>query len=258
VDCPNTASKTCFLSIPSSISLNVGFDSRRERLWSKSSELNQNKQMPDEVSFGEPSFTSFPYSELNDSEDSDIFAKARIRHFSQSVLSAEAWFQTANELIAAMDLLEPHVASFWNSVRALVLDTKSGAALNDQKSDVPPKHNLINQHMMLAGFAIENLCKGYLAGELSLQEREDVQAGALPESLKDHRIVNLVEQTGMTVSDTEKYLLNRITEAVLWRGRYPSAISHKEVRPFAQIGSDICHIKTLLQKIRRHVGAKDS
>jgi hypothetical protein len=38
---------------------------------------------------------------------------------------------------------------------------------------------------------------------------------------------------------------------------YPSATSHGSIRPFAQIGSDIRHIKTLLQKLRRHVGAKD-
>src|SRR4029077_16024250 len=112
--------------------------------------------------------------------------------------------------------------------------------------------------MMLAGFAIENLCKGYLANRLSYEEREDVQrVGVLPKSLKSHDILNLVEQTGMALSDTEKYLLKRITDAVVWRGRYPSAISHEQIRPFAQIGSDTRHIKTLLQKVRRHVRAKD-
>ena len=207
--------------------------------------------MPDEVSFGEPSF-SHP-------EDSDIFSPARIRHFSQSVLNADAWFCAADELIAAMDLLEPHVERFWKSVRSLFLavDKTSDVPSKQEKSDVVSKHNLVNQHMMLAGFAIENLCKGYLAGRLSHEEREDAQrAGVLPKSLKGHDILNLVEQTGMTLSDTEKYLLKRITEAVLWRGRYPSAISHERSRPFAQIGSDIRHIKTLLQKVRRHVRAK--
>ena len=228
----------------------------------ENSKSNQNKQMADGVSFGEPSFTSFPYSELSNSEDRD-----RIRHFSQSVLSAEAWFQTANELIAAMDVLEPHVESFWDSVRALVLDQKNDVAPKHQKSDMASKHSLINQHMMLAGFAIENLCKGYLAGRLSPKERKKLQAGDLPKSLKCHDILSLVEKTGMkhskhfrlnTICDTEKILLNRITEAVLWRGRYPSATSHEGSRPFAQMGSDIGRIKRLLQKIRRHVGAKDS
>src|SRR5438128_1644052 len=127
--------------------------------------------MANGVSFGEPSFGSFPFSELSDSEDSDVFAKERIRHFAQSVLSVEAWFRTANELIAAMDLLEPHVERFWSDVRSVFLAVdktsnvpsehqKSDASSKPQESEVPSKHNLINQHMMLAGFAIENLCKG--------------------------------------------------------------------------------------------------
>jgi hypothetical protein len=61
-----------------------------------------------------------------------------------------------------------------------------------------------------------------------------------------------------TICDAEKFLLERITEVVEWRGRYPSPISYEERRPFAQMGSDIGRIKGLLQKIRRHVGARGS
>jgi hypothetical protein len=93
------------------------------------------------------------------------------------VLNAEASFQTANELIAAMDLLEPHVERFWDDVRSLVfiVDQASDAPSKQQTSDAPSKHNLISQHMMLAGFAIENLCKGYLAGrrDYTWQARAD-------------------------------------------------------------------------------------
>ena len=219
--------------------------------------------MPNKVSVGEPIFLS-----CSDSEDSDPFAKERIRHFSQSVLSAEAWFRAANELITAMDLLQPHVERYWDDVRSLVFivdqtsdapskHQTSDAPTKHETSDAPSKHNLINQHMMLAGFAIENLSKGYLASRLSHEEQKAVQAGVLPKFLKSHNLLKLVEQTGMTLSDTQKYLLNRIGDAVSWRGRYPSATSHESIRPFAQVGSDIRHIKTLLQKLRRHVRAKD-
>ena len=220
--------------------------------------------MASEVSFGEPSF----FSELGHSEDSDVFTKERIRHFSKSVLSAEAWFHTGDELIAAADILEPHVKRFWDDVRSLFLAVDqpsdapskhqpSDAPSKHQTTDAPSKHNLINQHMMLAGFAIENLCKGYLVGRLSPEQQKAAQGGVLPKFLKSHNILKLVEQTGMTLSDTQKYLLSRIADAVSWRGRYPSATSHESIRPFAQVGSDIRHIKTLLRKLRRHVGAKD-
>jgi len=203
--------------------------------------------MPDKPSIPAPG--SFPYSELSLSEERGILTKARIARFSQSVLSEEAWFRTANELIAAMGLLEPHIESYWNCLRAQVLD---------QNSDPEPEHNLVNVHMMLAGFAIENLCKGYLAGRLSPKERDAVKAGSLPKSLRGtHDILKFVERTGMTLSETEKYLVKRIGEAT-WRGRYPIPTSHEKTDPFAQVGSDIRRIKTVLQKLRAHVGAKDS
>jgi hypothetical protein len=179
---------------------------------------------------------------------------ARIARFSQLVLSEEAWFHAANELVVAMGLLEPHIEQYWKYLRALV---------HDQSSEAAPEHSLIGVHMMLAGFAIENLCKGYLASRLSPKEQERVKAGFLPESFKKHCSLELVERTGIArtrlkLSETEEYLVQRLGEAVFWRGRYPSATSHKWIRPFPQIGSDISRIKTVLQKLRRHVGGKDS
>ena len=125
------------------------------------SETNQSKTKTGEVSFGEPSLGSIPY----------------VRQFSQSVLSAEAWFRTADELIAAMDLVEPNVEHFWEDVRSIAgaFDQASEMPPKHQKNDVAPKHSLINQHMMLAGLAIENLCKGYLAGGLVPNNRKTCQ-----------------------------------------------------------------------------------
>jgi hypothetical protein len=225
----------------------------------ENSEPNQNKQLADEVSLGEASFTSD--AEFRNSEDRDIFTAARIRRFSQYVLSVEAWFRTANELIPAMNILEPHVESFWEDFRSLafIVDQTSDPPLKHQKDDVKTKYSVINQHMMLAGFAIENLCKGYLAGLLTPEQQEDVKAaGELPEKLKTHNLVELVRSTGMTFSDREKDLLRRIGESAIWRGRYPSPTYHDKIVPFVQWEDDIGRIKTFLPKLRTHVGAKDS
>jgi len=173
--------------------------------------------------------------------------KATIAAFSRAVLTPEEWFRTADELTAAMVLLEPNVKQHWEYYRALVRDEKTEM--------VPPKQDLVSVHMMLAGFAIENLCKGYLAGQLSPKERTDAKAGVLPKSLNSHNLVELMEDSGMTLSHSEKYLVERLGETVVWRGRYPSALSHKGLRPFPQIGSDIDRIKRLLSRLRRHVGA---
>jgi hypothetical protein len=58
-------------------------------------------------------------------------------------LSEKAWFRAANELVAAMELLEPNIKNFWDCVGG-------GAPVVDRKnSEAEPEHSLINVHMML-------------------------------------------------------------------------------------------------------------
>jgi hypothetical protein len=178
--------------------------------------------------------------------------RAQIARFSQYVLSPEAWFRIADELEAAMKLLEPQIERFWECLRA------DACVVEKKDSEPAPKHSLINVNMMLAGFAIENLCKGYLAGGLSWEEKEDVKLGGkLPQTWRTHEILELVLSTGLEVTDIEKDLLKRIGDAI-WRGRYPGPTSHKKIEPFVQWGGDVPRIRTVLQKLRAHVGAKDS
>jgi hypothetical protein len=230
----------------------------------KKSELNQNKGVPTGVSFGEACF--FSGSEFTNSDDEAMVA--RRRHFSQSVLSAETWFRIADELIAAMDLVGRSVERFWEDFNSIIFAVdmttdppsryqKGKKAPQQRETDVDTGHNLTNQHMMLAGFAIENLCKGYLAGLLSSKERDDIKAGKLPETLKTHNILELVRSTKITLSEREEDLLRRIGDAI-WRGRYPSPTHHTKIAPFAQWEDDVERIKTFFPKLRRHVGAKDS
>lgn len=150
-----------------------------------------------------------------------VLTRAQIARYSDTLLKNEAWFQKANELIGAMALLEPRIEHHWQCLRKQVFE--------EQNSEVEPEHSLMNVHMLLAGFAIENLCKGHLIDQLKPDEQKKVKDGVLPESLKgNHSILNFVEKTGMTLSDSEKYLLRRISEAVVWRGRYPVPTSHKK------------------------------
>jgi hypothetical protein len=147
-----------------------------------------------------------------------------------------------------MKLLEPHIESYWESANAQFLG---------QDSKPEPEHSLTDVHMMLAGFAIENLRKEYLVDRLSPEDRNAVGAGTFPKSLRTHNTLELIELTGMTLSETEKYLVDQIYQAI-WRGRYPGPTSHKDIRPFVQGGSYIRRITTVLRRLRAHVGAKQS
>jgi hypothetical protein len=179
--------------------------------------------------------------------------RLKIARFSQYVLSPEAWFRSANELEGAMKLLEPQIECFWKS-----LGIAAGVVVEKKNDEPRPEHSLINVHMMLAGFAIENLCKGYLARRLSPKQREKVKAGDLPKRLNTHEILKLVKRTKMKLSCAEEDLVERIHKTIRWRGRYPSPTSYEEIVAFSQRDSDIGKIKMLLQKLRAHVGAKDS
>jgi hypothetical protein len=188
--------------------------------------------------------------ELSDSEDAEFVKKQKIAKFAQYVLSQEAWFHTADKLIAAMKLLEPQIEFYWKAFNAEFLG---------QDSEPEPEHSLTDVYMMLAGFAIENLCKGYLVDRLSPNDRNAIKGGgSFPKSLSDHNILELIESTGMTPCQNEKYVIDQIDQAIWWRGRYPSSKSYKKIRPFVQGGPVFRRIAPLLGRLRAHVGAKES
>jgi hypothetical protein len=102
------------------------------------SEPNHDEQA-EGVSFGEARFEAG--SEFGNFEDTDVLTAARIRHFAQSVLSAECWFQTADELIAAMDLIGRNVERFWEDYNSIVfgVDMTTDPPSRYQKANVAPK-----------------------------------------------------------------------------------------------------------------------
>jgi hypothetical protein len=188
---------------------------------------------------------SSPFAQLSAADDEQVFARARLAHSSSKLLAPQAWFRVANELIGAMRVLDPDIKRYWDALFA---------KLDDPNLEVP-EPSMVTVHMMLAGFAIENLTKGFLVSKLTEDERRKVAGGKLPRSLQgNHAILDFVRRTGMTLRPTEEYLLARIGEAI-WRGRYPIPTTHEKTVPFAQSGSDVRRINALITKLRRHVAA---
>lgn len=176
----------------------------------------------------------------------------RIARYSDVGLSDVSWFRIANELITAMGLMEPYIKEYW--------DRLIKASLGDTTNKYEQLgYSVANVHLMLAGFAIECLCKGFLARQLSPEERTKVESGDLPNSLKgSHGIVKFVQRTGLNLAAAEDDLLKRITESSVWRGRYPIPTTHERVKPYVEMCSDVDRTKRFLLKLRHHVGAKTS
>ena len=71
--------------------------------------------------------------------------------------------------------------------------------------------------LMLGGLAIENLLKGLIAKADKISQEKGKP------KFKEHGLVALAATAGVTLSDDELVLLQRLTEFVLWAGRYPAS-----------------------------------
>ena len=142
----------------------------------------------------------------------DNIEQMEIRINAQAILDPNMWIQTANNLMHSAECLKPSVKAFWAS---------KGKGINTHRT-----------YLMLIGFAIENFIKAVLASKLTQEEKEEVMStGKLPNNFKEHCSAQLIENSlGISLSNevfslgTES-LIERIDEAVIWSGRYPSKVN---------------------------------
>lgn len=125
----------------------------------------------------------------------------------------QAWFESAIELVAAAEALSPLVIAWWDSVKAW----------QEDKTQIFNEHSYHHTFLMLYAFAIENYCKGALAGRLDWSDRVVLKSeGKFPKHMKTHDLVTLAERVGFAISNIEdEELLRRLTHAAVWTGRYP-------------------------------------
>jgi len=72
-------------------------------------------------------------------------------------------------------------------------------------------------YMLLVGLAIENLLKGiYVA-----RNPTTCSSDRLPRELTQHKTIEFCERLGLSISQAEGLLLERIETFVVWAGRYP-------------------------------------
>jgi hypothetical protein len=109
---------------------------------------------------------------------------------------------------------------------------------------------------MIAGFAVEVLMKA-----LIIQKESGVDSKGQFQ-LKNHDLLKLADRAGLTISDDEKRLLERLQEYAIWAGRYPIPLASEPMRPrelpgggFAPItchfvGQDWDGVRTLVRELK--------
>jgi len=177
-------------------------------------------------------------------------------NFTTKLLNAREWFSTANELIAAAEVLAPRVIAWWDSH----IEWSKGQGIFLE-------HGYHSIFLMLYAFAIENLCKGHLIGQFSLEETELIRKNRrLPKKLTDHRLCELIDSIGLKYNLEDEDILRRLERASVWGGHYPIPKDYSKVRPrkysdgkeytTAWLGrDDLERVRSLANRIREHVNA---
>lgn len=104
----------------------------------------------------------------------------------------------------------------------------------------PPPSSVASVAMLLGAFALENVLKGLLVcRDPSLVQAVPTDPDRLISGvLQSHNLRELSERARVQLSAQEESLLARLTEFLLWAGRYPGPLraSHSAPRPLAEHG----------------------
>ena len=82
----------------------------------------------------------------------------------------------------------------------------------------------------LYGSALENAFKGIMVSK----DSSLIGANCLSKSLKEHNLINLARSAGVSLSPSEEYVLQWVTEVLIWKARYsvPKATATKHAKHF--------------------------
>jgi hypothetical protein len=123
------------------------------------------------------------------------------QHYSCTTMPV-AWVAKALELKRGFDILRTEVL---RDVRNLMSGNFEGC-----------DPSLTACSLMLGGFVIENLLKGIIAKKNLVP-----LVNGIPK-FKHHTLIQLATDAGVAISPDEEILLQRLTEFILWKGRYPA------------------------------------
>jgi len=167
------------------------------------------------------------------------------RHLAKTAENPQNWLESALRLCAAMFELEPAMRS------SMVQWTQ----WFEGKAPKPLDYHAV--YHMLAGLAIENLCKDHIVQHLPQDEKNKLERGSLPARLdRKHNLQKLFDDVGFKPSAQDQEIIDRIQLALYWRGRYPvgkdDLAMPRSYSPFS--GADDLLTRNLIRRLAKHVG----
>jgi hypothetical protein len=145
-------------------------------------------------------------------------------------LSSKVWLLTARGLKNAADII-------WQKWYSL-------SEIGKKKSEIEPSEivNIYEErctffliYMMLYGLALENLLKGIIISKNPSNYKNKIRWG----KNKGHNLICLTNKISFKLTNDESKIINSLSEAIKWAGRYPVKQNHNNVSEFImQLGLD--------------------
>jgi hypothetical protein len=186
-----------------------------------------------------------------------------LRNYANSVSNWRSWFDAADEMQFAAEILKPHVLAWW-----------AGTVEWSERRGQLRKFPFLGCHsiaMMLLAYVVENLCKGRLIRDGLVDVSYDTLVhGGIPQVMKTHKLRDLVRAVGLDTTEEEQELLSRMTRASMWRGRYPAPVKYDDAihtlsldtgtkHSAAWYGADdLARIEAFVARVRDNLGIKRS
>ena len=168
--------------------------------------------------------------------------------YANDLTSSSRWYDAAKNLLSAASLLKPSVDLYWKAWRDHVNGTREAPMVESQ--------NFQWIYMMLCGMAIENMSKGWISHLLVRSEKARARVdGALPKVLDGHNLCSLVDGVDLRLDRTERELLHRLRDALVWRGRYPVPKRNRESGLATYLGEgEPRQIHEFIKRLSDHIG----
>ena len=136
------------------------------------------------------------------------------------------WWDSATQLWHAAFVILEKSADAQPTVKRLF--RRPGGALSPEENARFEEFNLHKVGLFLVALAIENLLKGLWAGRNQGRIENVKNLGTDLGELKQHKLGDLADLAGMTLSSDEKTLLTDLTKVIVWYGRYPAPLKVEE------------------------------
>ncbi|MFH1317733.1 MAG: hypothetical protein ABIH71_01790 [Candidatus Omnitrophota bacterium] len=130
-----------------------------------------------------------------------------IDKYRELLLDYRLWKEKADYLYKSAKLLKPEIEKDWQEL-------KKGKVFNNQFSSI---------YFMLSSFAIENLLKAIIIkNNFKAINNQVKNKSELPSMLCSHDLCYLGKKANLNdIANDEKFLLEKLSENAIWKGRYP-------------------------------------